>query len=334
MLDSETHLNVCQVTLVRDLPIIKENIAEFNKYYSNLNFFIICPSKETESFLKIKEKNIKIINEESIISFEDFKNYFLNNLKTTTYFQEIQSRLSWYYQQVLKISFIIDFVKNNNERMIIWDSDTIILKKIDFFERDFSIKYATINEFFKAYYLTNKTIFGYLPNFFLSSLLQFVSLTSLENEFLIKNLNNFSKKNNLTTAEWISNVISLAISKTFKNYNGSMFSEYELIGMSNIFLTDNMQKIIPTLRNNLNGKFTELQKNIARTVGFYHVTYEHSYLNPNSSGMLLRKQSWSSYFKILVKYLVKFLPYLLFYYMLRLFYSLKQKKNKINYIYK
>jgi hypothetical protein len=334
MSDSETHLNVCQVTLVRDLPIIKENIAEFNKYYSNLNFFIICPSKEIESFIKIKEKNIKIINEESIISFENFKNNFLNNLKNTTYFQEIQSRLSWYYQQVLKISFIIDFVKNNNKRMIIWDSDTIILKKIDFFGRDFSIKYGTINEFFKAYYLTNKTIFGYLPNFFLSSLLQFVSLTSLENEFLTKNLDNFSKKNNLTTAEWISNLISLAISKTHKNYNGSMFSEYELIGMSNIFLTNNIQKIIPTLRNNLNGKFTELQKNIARTVGFYHVTYEHSYLNPNSSGMLLRKQSWSSYFKILVKNLVKFLPYLLFYNMLRLFYSLKQKQNKINYIYK
>ena len=70
MSDSETHLNVCQVTLVRDLPIIKENIAEFNKYYSNLNFFIICPSKEIESFLKIKKKNIKIINEESIISFK------------------------------------------------------------------------------------------------------------------------------------------------------------------------------------------------------------------------------------------------------------------------
>ncbi len=57
MLDSETNLNVCQVALVRDLPIIKENIAEFNKYYSNLNFFIICPSKEIESFIKIKEKN-------------------------------------------------------------------------------------------------------------------------------------------------------------------------------------------------------------------------------------------------------------------------------------
>jgi hypothetical protein len=334
MLDSKTHLNVCQVTLVRDLPIIIENITEFKKYYTNVNFFIICPLKEIELFIKIKENNIKIINEESIILFEDFKKIFLNNLKSTSYFNEIQLRLNWYYQQVLKISFIIDFVKNNNERMIIWDSDTVILKKIVFFGKDFSIKYATINEFFKAYYLTNKTIFGYLPNFFLSSLLQFVSLTKLENEFLIKNLNNFHIKDNLTTAEWISNIISLAIFKTHKDYNGSMFSEYELIGASNIFLTNNIQKIIPTLRNNLNGKFTELQKNIARIIGFYHITYEHSYQNSNSSGMLLRNQSWRSYFKILVKYLVKFLPYLFIYHILRLFYSLKKKKNKIDYIYK
>ena len=104
--------------------------------------------------------------------------------------------------------------------------------------------------------------------------------------------------------------------------------------MSNIFLTNNIQKIIPTLRNNLNGKFTELQKNIARVIGFYHITYEHSHQNINSSGMLLRNQSWVSYFKILVKYLVKFLPYLFFYHILRLFYSLNQNKNKIDYIYK
>jgi hypothetical protein len=309
-------------------------MTEFKKYYTNVNFFIICPLKEIEPFIKIKENNIKIINEESIIFFEDFKKIFLNNLKDTSYFNEIQLRLNWYYQQVLKISFIIDFVKNNNERMIIWDSDTVILKKINFFEKDFSIKYATINEFFKAYYLTNKTIFGYLPNFFLSSLLQFVSLTKLENEFLIKSLNNFNIKNNLTTAEWISNIISLAIFKTHKDYIGSMFSEYELIGTSNIFLTNNIQKIIPTLRNNLNGKFTELQKNIVRIIGFYHITYEHSYQNINSSGMLLRNQSWGSYFKILLKYLVKFLPYLFFYHILRSFYSLKYKKNKIDHIYK
>jgi len=328
------YLNICQVALARDLPIIKENIREFNKYYNNLNFFIVCPFKEFKLFSQIKKKNIKIIDEDSIISFSDFSKIFLKNLENSSYFFKIQPRLSWYYQQVIKISFIVDFVKENNQNMIIWDADTIILKKINFFKKDFSVKYATINEFFRAYYLTNKTIFGYLPNFFLSSLLQFSSLSKLENEFLLKNLNTFISKKNYSTGEWISNVISLAIFKTHKNYNGSMFSEYELIGMSNIFLTNTFQKIIPTLRNNLDGKLTNLQKNISRFIGFYHVTYEHSHPNKNSRGMLSRQQSCVPFFKIVSRYLIKFLPYLLFYLILRFFYYLKNKQDKIKYIYK
>jgi hypothetical protein len=328
------YLNICQVALARDLPIIKENIKEFNKYYNNLNFFIVCPFKELKLFSQIKENNIKIIDENLIISFSDFSKIFLKNLKNSSYFFEIQPRIGWYYQQVIKISFVVDFVKENKQNMVIWDADTIILKKINFFEKNFSVKYATINEFFRAYYLTNKTIFSYLPNFFLSSLLQFASLGKLENEFLLKNLNTFISKKNCSTGEWISNIISSAIFKTHKNYNGSMFSEYELIGMSNIFLTNTFQKIIPTLRNNLNGKLTNLQKHIARFIGFYHVTYEHSHPNKNSFGMLSRKQSWVLFFKIVVKYLAKFLPYLLFYRILRFFYYLKIKHDKIKYIYK
>jgi len=332
--NESSYLNICQIALARDLQIIKENIKEFNKHYFNSNFYIICPFKDLNSFSQIQTNNVKIINENLIIPFEDFKKIFLNNLRDSYYFTEIQPRLSWYYQQVLKISFIIDFIEKNNQKMIIWDADTIILRKINFFEENFSIKYATINEFFRAYYLTNKTIFGYLPNFFLSSLLQFVSLNKLENEFLIKNLNNFISKNNTSTGEWISNIISLAIFRTHKIYNGSMFSEYELIGMSNMFLNSTIQKIIPTLRNNLNGKLTNFQKNISRFIGFYHVTYEHSHPNPNSSGMLLREQSWYLFFKIVIKYLIKFLPYLIFYRTLRFFYFLKNKKKKINYVYK
>jgi hypothetical protein len=59
MKNSESNpLNICQVALARDLPIIKENIKEFNKYYSNINFFIICPSKELKIFSKLKSNKI------------------------------------------------------------------------------------------------------------------------------------------------------------------------------------------------------------------------------------------------------------------------------------
>ena len=51
MLDSKTHLNVCQVTLARDLPIIIENITEFKSFHNNLR-------GDSHSFRMI-ERNIK-----------------------------------------------------------------------------------------------------------------------------------------------------------------------------------------------------------------------------------------------------------------------------------
>jgi hypothetical protein len=58
--------------------------------------------------------------------------YKIANIKSqkSNYNKIIQNRLKWYYQQVLKISFIIDFYLKNKKNIIIWDADTIILKKI------------------------------------------------------------------------------------------------------------------------------------------------------------------------------------------------------------
>ena len=66
----------------------------------------------TKEMLTIpKALSQKIIDENLIISFSDFSKIFLKNLKNSSYFFEIQPRLGWYYQQVIKISFVVDFVK-------------------------------------------------------------------------------------------------------------------------------------------------------------------------------------------------------------------------------
>ena len=72
----------------------------------------------------------------------------------------MNNRLQWYYQQILKISFVLKFITNKNEKIIIWDADTILLKKINFFKQNISIKYGTINEFHKEYFLTNECLIG------------------------------------------------------------------------------------------------------------------------------------------------------------------------------
>jgi len=297
----EKYLNICQVSLSGNLPIILENYKNFVKIYKYVNFYIICPENEKKIFIKkLKYKNCFIISENKIITFKKFKKISNQYLKNKKYFKIIQPRLRWYYQQILKISFIIDYVEQKNKNIVIWDADTLILKKINFFKNNYSLSYGTTSEYHRAYYDTNKKILKELPKYYISSLAQFISLSVFENRFLNKKLFKFMKKKS-TTSKWISRIIFKAIAQEHKNYNGSMFSEYELIGQSNLLYKKNSQKLISGLREQLNGKLTVFQKKIAKFFGYSYVAYEHTYLNELSKNMLNKKQDWYLYIKLLIR---------------------------------
>jgi len=301
-------LNICQVSLARDIPIILENFYSFKKIYKSFRIFIICPVSEINLFKKkLHYSEFKFINENDLISIQEFKAIY-DDLRDLNKHQELlKNRLSWYYQQVLKLSFILHFVEHNKENIIIWDADTLILKKIEFFKDKKSILYGTLFEFHKHYFKTNNSIIGELPKYFISSLVQFVSLSVSEYYFFCKNiikLDLIDKKER--TALTISKIIIKNIFKSHNHYNGSLFSEYELIGMSNLMHKRNKQKAIFSLRANLDGRLSKFQIHLAKLLNIKHVTYEHSYLNKNSQGMLMRKQKWTSFIKILTKGFFKF----------------------------
>ena len=66
------------------------------------------------SVKKFKESlnldDIEIINEDSIISFHEFKNIYLNLTSTLKYKKEFDQRFKWYYQQILKICYVIKYI--------------------------------------------------------------------------------------------------------------------------------------------------------------------------------------------------------------------------------
>ncbi len=298
--DNFQKLNIFQVTLRGNIPTIKNNIIMFEKYYPNFRLFIICPKKDVDFFKRhINFKNCKIINEENVLPLKKFiyiaNKYFLKN----NYYRKIQSRLSWYYQQILKISFMIDFVSKEQEPLLMWDADAILLKRFDFFNHGKTIKYGTTFEFHRAYFETNKKILKELPKYFIAMTNQFIGLTPLENEFLIKKLKKI-KKRERPTPLWISHIVSWAISASHKNFNGSMFSEQELIGQSNLLYSYEKQKLIHGLRIGLNGTLTNLQKKISIFFGYNYVSYEYSHPNINNRNMLNRHQSWFSFIKIIL----------------------------------
>ena len=300
-------LNICQVSLARDISLVKENYFNFTTFYKELNFFLICPEKDYKLFKStFNFTNFNIVNEDEILSFKQFENIFFELSKNISYKKDFQKRLNWYYQQVLKVSFIIDFIDKYKEKIIIWDADTIILKKIKFFDKQKSNIFGTLFEFHKPYYSTIKKIFGTLPKNFISSLTQFSAISLEDNRILCIKLKNFLEKNSMNTAEWISRIVLKSVFEEHQIYNGSMFSEYELIGLSKIIENNCKQKIIFTLRTGLDGKLTNVQKKISIFMNIYNITYEHSHPIEKSKGMLKRKQTYTGFFKIIFKDLAKF----------------------------
>lgn len=297
-------LYICQVSLARDIPIIKENYENFRSLYESIKIFIICPQNEIEVFKKeVNFPEVEIINEDSIISFENFINIYENLSFSIKYKKQFENRLSWYYQQILKISFVLNFLSKNQKDIIIWDADTIILKKINFFKNKKSIKYGTLFEYHKPYYLTNEYILKEQPKYFISFLTQFIAISKLEFNFIVEKIfkNQFYEEN---LAKKISEIILQSVFHQHKEYNGSLFSEYELLGQLNYMFDTNKQKPLLTLRYGLSGKLNSVQKNFCKILNFKHVTYEHSY--ENSQGMLKREQKWFSLLKILLKNQIKF----------------------------
>ncbi len=287
-------LNICQVTLSGNIEIIKRNYSNFKKFYNNLQFFIICPNADLKKFKEeLNLDNFQIYDEDEIIRFDRFKEIANLILEKTKYYEKFQNRLRWYYQQVLKLTFMYNFIKLNNEKLLIWDADTIILKKIKFFDGEKSIVYGTTSEFFKAYYATNKTILGEIPKYFVSSVCQFSAVTPQDFKNLLSRLSKFepSKKD---IPEWFISIIFEAIIKTHKEYNGSLFSEYELIGHSKLLENKKPQILISGIREGLDGVLSSSQEMIIKMLNYKHLTYEYS-------DQLEKKQNFYPLTKLLIK---------------------------------
>ena len=71
-------LNICQVSLRGNIPIIIQNLQKMKSFYKDLNVFIICPKKDYKLFRKkLNFKQVILINEDQIISFGSFRKIFL-----------------------------------------------------------------------------------------------------------------------------------------------------------------------------------------------------------------------------------------------------------------
>ena len=280
------------VALQKDLINLDYSIKTFKNFYRNINYIIITPNSDINKFRKKFQKSpfVQIIDENEIFNKEKFFAICKSYLGNINNFEKF--RIGWYYQQALKLTYLLNS-KYFQDHLIIWDSDTIPLKKIKFFDKEnLPILYGSRYEYHIPYFICNDLILGQeykRPKF--SFVTQFCYLDLNGRRDLRKIILKSNKRNKICADEtFIAHMIFYSIKKfnlDNKLIGGSFFSEYELVGtyLNKRYLGKKKQKPIKFMRIYVDGKISYLQKIILNIFGYLHITYENK-------DTFLRRQSY------------------------------------------
>lgn len=292
------------VTLEANIPTLQLSIPLINRYYDTPEFVLICPESSVNAFIDRFQtfSNVLIVSEKSLITLQSFTSIAADTAKQLGIKDLRTDRLGWYYQQALKLSFLLSLHKTDCNA-VMWDADTIPLTALQFFDKtnNYSLQYGSLSEFNQPYFDSLKNLLPCLPKNFLACTIQFFSCSTLEQEALVVHLNQLHPRPvDQPWAVWISELMIGAVLKTHRAFSGSLFSEQELVGLSNMLIRPSRQVPLKHLRWGIEGRLSSAQLMLARLMGFAHLTYE----NPNT--VLSQAQSWKSLIRLMHKELQHF----------------------------
>lgn len=282
--------NFFTVSLPANIPTLKLSLRQLQKFYNLGRFTIICPDASISLFAEQLScfRNIQFLPESSLLTFSQFKDIVNKYVSLENLPQASRDRLGWYYQQALKLSFLLT-QSVDNLPIVMWDADTIPVAYIEFFSGDQSILYGSALEFHHPYFQTMRGIFAALPPRFAAFTIQFFTVSITELIYLKARLTEYlPRKDDTSVPDWISQIIIHSVFSAHGKFHGSLFSEQELVGLSNMLAGRQRQQSIAYLRWGFDGIASPTQMRFISYLGFKHITYE------NVEKIIDKKQSWFS----------------------------------------
>jgi hypothetical protein len=303
---NEKRIAFFSVSLAVNIPTLTIAISNINQFNNNPPFTIVCPDGEVTQFevAFANLKNVRVESENLLLSFDEFRDIAANLSIIDGLSLESIARLSWYYQQALKIAFLFRS-HTPSVNLIMWDADTIPLDYIEFFDGNGAVLYGSKVEFHRPYFATLNSLFGCLPKSYLAFTLQFFACSYPESLYLIKKLRKACAQFDFENEpSWVARMILSSVISTHKTLEGALFSEQELVGIASLMYRPRSQIVLRYLRGGFKGLLSERQAKAVRLMGFRHISYE------NRGQISGRRQPWFA----LVAYITKeFIRQRLFY---------------------
>jgi hypothetical protein len=194
----------------KDLKIWKTASRSIVKYLMAKKYLLIVPDNQYSFFAENTPQNFEIINESKL--WKNWKHNFDKAIST-----KAPNRKGWYLQQLLKLTAAYEY--SHNERILIWDADTVPLRKIRLFQPNGKITFVPGVEYHDPYFSNIQLLLGLERNVHFSFISQCFPIGG---EHIVAFANEIEK---LHGVNWID-----AIVDCINPAELSGFSEYEALG--------------------------------------------------------------------------------------------------------
>ena len=139
--------NIISTCHAKDLKVWKKASNNIVQFIKSENYTVIVPEKNLITFKENSPSQYKVINEEK------YKSAFIDHLMSKSY--KSKTNMNWYLQQFLKLSALEEI--SNDKFGLIWDADTVPLKKLIFENKNKLVFYRS-TEFHKPYFENIETL--------------------------------------------------------------------------------------------------------------------------------------------------------------------------------
>jgi hypothetical protein len=279
------------VSKIENKNFIHQNYVNLQSFYPNSSYTVVSPANsinELREYFDNLSLNVSVLNENDLISFVHFQSLFRDvALSSGISLINLEGiRFGWYYQQILKLVYASR--PQSSPYCVMIDADTILLRKLRFFDGETSIVYTTTYERNLPYRNFCEELFqARLKSRWFSATTQLFSLTPSERLSLLDKLTSYSAiRDSEQFADWITRVCTTVLFKTGKGIklNDSLMSEQDIVSFSNC-LNLNTKKINIIYIRSTKSFLSSWQMSIAARLGIAHVTYEQWLLD--GSGQVL-----------------------------------------------
>lgn len=220
--------------------------------------------------LKRYKRIIRLIHSSQYVSRRTFESAYARNCSLPT------CRQNWYWQQFLKLlSFRIPDISSH---IVIWDADTVLCSRIDFFLNQLPIVMRSNAEYHIPYYQTFNKLMGtnvYPPFSFVSQYSPCFKSELVD----IYNFINLRARKEPSLESFTDEHLFMCfiLSSLVAPQNGSSFSEYETISLFRIITLRPF--LITTKRNFRHGSYLPLPfwvlSPILQSLGYSSITFEN-----------------------------------------------------------